>query len=98
MLDLVESDLWKKNEESLSFGCFVAPDLRKDIHVWPYSFLSLQTTRANIRPQEKWAVNLMIVDDHFNFHQSLCRYVWVNLIYHLWGYKKEEKVVRVEIA
>ena len=32
--------------------------------------LSLQITRADIKPQVKWAVNLVIVDGHFNLPQG----------------------------
>ena len=42
--------------------CLLTPGLCKDIlcHVWSCSFVCLQNTRADIRPQVKWAVSLMI--------------------------------------
>ena len=40
-------------------------------------FLSLQITKADIRPQVKWAVNLAIADSHFNLPQG---FVWVNIL------------------
>ena len=44
------------------------------LSLWPFSFLRLQFTEADIRPQVKWAVNLEIADDHFNLPQA---FVWV---------------------
>ena len=48
--------------ESLSFSCLVTSGHSKEnrCHVGPYSFLSLQITRADIRPQVKWAVSLAL--------------------------------------
>ena len=37
-------------------------------------FLCLQITKSDIRPQVKWAVNLVIADIHFNLPQG---FVWV---------------------
>ena len=49
--------------------CLMTSDSRKGIrcHVWPYrcSFLCLQITRADIRPQLSWVVSLVITDGHF---------------------------------
>ena len=54
---------------SLSLYCLMTPGLGKDIqcHVWPYSFLCLRITRVDIRPQEKWAVSLVIADGNLIF-------------------------------
>ena len=41
---------------------------------------SLLITRETIRPQEKWADDLVIADDHFNLPQVLCGYVWVKML------------------
>ena len=47
--------------------CSMMPGLSKDIqcHEWAYSVRSLQIIKSSIRPQVKWAVNLMIVDGLF---------------------------------
>ena len=36
--------------------------------------LNLQITKSDIKQQVKWAVNLVIIDGHFNLHQG---FVWV---------------------
>ena len=33
-----------------------------------------------MRLQVKWAVNLVIADDHFIFLRGLCGHVWVNIL------------------
>ena len=46
-------------------------------------FLNLQITRSDIKPQVKWAVNLVIADGHINLPQgfvTLCGYVWAHFI------------------
>ena len=46
-------------------------------HVRSYSFL-LQITRADIRPQVKWTVSLLIANDLFNLPQG---FEWVDLCF-----------------
>ena len=50
--------------------------LSKDIqcHVLPCSFLCHQITTAEIRPQAKWVISLVIADGHLNLSQG---FVWV---------------------
>ena len=43
-------------------------------------FLCLQITRADIRPQVKRAVNLVIAYDHLIFLKSVRMYLWVNIL------------------
>ena len=72
---------------SSSLCCLMTPGPCKNIwcHVWPYSFLCLQIIRSDIRPHAKWAVSLMIADDHLIFLRGFCVYVWVCMLYHLRG-------------
>ena len=42
-------------------------------------FLCLQVTTADIRPQLKWAVNMVIADSHFKLPQE---FVWVSMSKH----------------
>ena len=44
-----------------------------------FFFICLQITKADIKPQAKWAVNLVIADGHIIYLRSLCKYVWVNI-------------------
>ena len=53
--------------------CLMTPGLNKNF------FLCLQITTAEIRPQAKYSINLVIVDDHFNLPQ---RFVWVCMGYY----------------
>ena len=44
-------------------------------------FLCLQITVPEIRPQVKWAVNLVIAVMVISiFHRGLCGYLWVNML------------------
>ena len=45
-----------------------------------HTFQGLQITRADIRPQVRWAVNLVIADCDFSLPQGLCVYVWANIL------------------
>ena len=45
----------------------------------PYSLLYLQITRSDIRPQVKWAVNLVITDATLIFLRDLCLYQWFKI-------------------
>ena len=61
------------------------PDLHKDIqcHLWLGSFLFLQITGSDIRPQVKWAVNMVIVDGHLICLKGLVgMYELKYLVYH----------------
>ena len=48
--------------------------------MYDHTFLSLQITRSDVRPHIKWAVSLVIADDHLIFLMGLCGYVWVNIL------------------
>ena len=54
----------------------MAPGLSEDFAViYDHTlFVNLQITRSDIRPQVKWAVNLVIAEGHFKLPQ---RFVWV---------------------
>ena len=54
------NDTWSQKGHSVS--CMTIP------------FLTLQMTRADIRPHIQWAVSLVIADGHFNLPQG---FVWV---------------------
>ena len=43
----------------------MTPGRSNRIQMTSYSFQHLQITRADIRPQVKWAVNLVSADGHF---------------------------------
>ena len=59
--------------------CLMTPGLSKDLqcHVRPYSLLCLQITSADVRPQVKWASNLVIANGLFNLPLG---YVWVYVV------------------
>ena len=54
----------KYREIEVSLSCLMTAGLRKDIrcHAQPCSFLCLQIAMADIEPQVKWAVILVIAD------------------------------------
>ena len=54
----------------LGLCCLMTAVLSKDIwcHVWPQLFCS-HVTRAGIRPQVKWTINLAIADAPLIFHR-----------------------------
>ena len=60
--------------------CLMAPGPRKDIwrHISPWSFLFLQITTSDIRPNIACAVSLVTTNDNLIFFRSLCGYVWVS--------------------
>ena len=65
---------------SLRFvACLMTPSLSKDIQCHTH-FLYLQITRSDNVPHVKWAVSLVITDDHLIFRNGLCEYVWVNTL------------------
>ena len=55
------------NEYESKFVLFNDSNNSKDIycHLWPYFFIYFQSTQAEIRPQVKWAFNLLIAYGHF---------------------------------
>ena len=55
-----------------------------------YSFLSLQITWADFRPQVKYVVNLVIADGHFNLAQGVCMGM------HGWTYSFYSQVSRLK--
>ena len=70
-----------KYNQRLSLCCLMTSGLSKNIwcHVWPYYFLFLHIIRSDIRSHVKWAISMVIVDDHLIFLRVFCAYVWVNI-------------------
>ena len=44
-----------------------------------HTFFCVHITKADIRPDVKGAVCLVIVDGHLIFFRGMCGYVWVNM-------------------
>ena len=64
--------MYKDSTKSLflSLCCLMTPDLSKDTGaMYDHTFLCLQINKAYISPQVKWAVNVVIASDDFDFPQ-----------------------------
>ena len=64
----------------LSLCCLMAHGFSKDIRcpIELHSFVCLQVTRTDIRPQVKYDVSLVIADSRLVFSRGLCEYVGID--------------------